>query len=211
MSVTCLFGSVSASRSGMMQGMLVPVLPSAFGSSGKGCLRRNSTTLSEAADSSSVASISARPNASRAAKPLDAGHHVLRADRLAVMEAQPVAQRQPPELAVILDRVARDHLRLHRIVRRLPIQRVEHEVAVVAGDGGGGPDRVDHRRVAFGDEAQQLRGLGEARRGERAGRGRGEEGAALHRLRSSSARSRTCRSAWTGPPRLRCWPGRGGR
>ncbi len=67
-SVTALFGSVVANRSGMMQGMLVPVLPSAFGSSGNGFFSRNRTTLSETADSSSVTAISALPNASRAAK-----------------------------------------------------------------------------------------------------------------------------------------------
>ena len=49
----------------MIGHMLVAVLPSASGKSGKGCFRRNTMVVSSGAESSLVAAISAWPNASR--------------------------------------------------------------------------------------------------------------------------------------------------
>ena len=68
MSVTCLNGSVIASRSGMIGQMFPAVLASASGSSGNGRIRRNTMLRSSGADTSAVAAISADPNASRTAQ-----------------------------------------------------------------------------------------------------------------------------------------------
>ena len=64
-SVTCLKGSVFASRSGIIGHMATPALPSASGSSGNGRLRRNAMVISSGAESSSVAANKACPKASR--------------------------------------------------------------------------------------------------------------------------------------------------
>ena len=61
----CVNGSVLASRSGMIGHMEVADLPSASGNCGNGRLSRKRIVLSSGALSSSVASISAWPNASR--------------------------------------------------------------------------------------------------------------------------------------------------
>ena len=69
-SVICLNGSVFASRSGIISGFGVVGLPNACGSSGNGFFSLNWIVLSSGAESSSVAAISAPPNASRAAQRL---------------------------------------------------------------------------------------------------------------------------------------------
>ena len=67
-SVICLNGSVLASRSGIITGDGVVGLLSAWGSSGNGLFSRNWMVRSSGAESSSVAAISAPPNASRFAQ-----------------------------------------------------------------------------------------------------------------------------------------------
>src|SRR5262249_28567798 len=71
-----------------------------------------------------------------------------------------------------------DHLRLRRELGVDRKQRVEDAVTVVAGDVGGGPDRVEDAQIRLCDEFQRLpviRRLGAVawqRGGERAGGGR---------------------------------------
>ena len=64
-SVTCVNGSVLAIRSGMITGRNPGVFANAAGSSANGRFNRNTSVLSSFADNSSVAAISAPPNASR--------------------------------------------------------------------------------------------------------------------------------------------------
>ena len=58
------------------------------------------------------------------------------------MEPQSFAQRQPPQPAVGLDRVALHHLRLRREVVIQPVERVEDEIAVGTGERRVGEARV---------------------------------------------------------------------
>ena len=113
--------------------------------------------LSSGADSSSVRAISAWPNASRAPQRLIEATQSRASTLLAVVEHQPVAQRELPGLAVVLDDVAGDHLRRGLeavLLAGLPVQRVEHHVAVVARHVGRGPDRIEDRQVRLRDEFQ---------------------------------------------------------
>ncbi len=89
----------------------------------------------------------------------DAGHAIPRQHRRAVVEQQPVPQPQRPAPAAIRDDVPLHHLRLHlqRVV--LPVQRVEHEVAVVARDVDRGPDRIECRDIGLRDEPQHAAAL----------------------------------------------------
>ena len=92
-----------------------------------------------------------RRTASRFAQRLMRGDAVARQHRRAVVEFQPVAQRQVPlALPSLLDDVAGDHLRLRLELRVDAVQRVEHHEPVVAGDVGGGPDRIEEVRSACG-------------------------------------------------------------
>jgi len=64
----------------------------------------------------------------------DAGHAVSRKHRRAVVEHQPIPERQLPEFAIILDRVSSDHLRLGPEAVVLGKKRVENQVGVIARD-----------------------------------------------------------------------------
>ena len=110
----------------------------------------------------------------------DAGDAVAGADGFAVVEAQAVAQREAPEAAVVFDDMAGDHLRRGGVGFVGAVEGIEDEEAVVAGDGDGGPDRVERGDVGLGDEAQGFGRLGpDSRGGQGGGRG-GQEGASLH-------------------------------
>ena len=125
-------------------------------------------TVSDGAVISSTRFISAWPNGLRLPKRLMRGDAVAGQDLLAVMERQTVAQRQFPGLAVVVDAMARDHLRLHLELGVVAVQRVEHRQRVVAGDIGGGPDRIERRQVGMRDEIDRLRSVrpGDPRGGE---------------------------------------------
>ena len=103
-------------------------------------------------------------------------------NRLAVVEVETVAEREAPELAVILGREAFEHLRAGAILAVLPEQGIEYEVGVIAGDVSRRPHRVEDGEVGLRDEADHavVLGAGNARRGERGRRG-GHEVAAFHR------------------------------
>ena len=72
------------------------------------------------------------------------------------MKAQAVAERQRPVLAVTCGDDALHHLRLRLIGRVLTEQRVEHHHPVVAGNVGGGPNRIEHGQIGLRDESKHL-------------------------------------------------------
>ena len=89
----------------------------------------------------------------------EAGDAVAGQDLLAVMEAQALAQRQVPALAVVLDAVPVHHLRRGSVLAVHAVQRVEHHVAVVAGDVGEGGHGVERHHVLLRREAERGGGL----------------------------------------------------
>ena len=95
----------------MMKGTLASGLASASSSSGKGLVSRISSVRSSAARQASTARGEdlAEGVALRPAR--QARGAILRAHRLAVVEAQPVAQADAPDAAVVRDGVALRHLR----------------------------------------------------------------------------------------------------
>ena len=115
---------------------------------------------------------------------LDRGHAIPRQHRASVMEFQPVAQRDPHQLAVVLDRHAVGHLRRGHELTVQGEQRVEHHVAVIARHVGGGPDRIEHGQVRLRHELQHPRPLGRDDAGgcERGGTGGQQSPALDHEL-----------------------------
>ena len=114
---------------------------------------------------------------------LQRGDAVARQNRRAVVEHQSLAQLHRPAFAVVVDRVAFDHLRLR--VERLvaAVQRLVDHQREVAGDGRGGPHRIEAGQVGLRHEDQGLRGGADRRAGERQGGRRGggcDEGTAFH-------------------------------
>ena len=91
---------------------------------------------------------------------LDRGDAIAPAHRLAVMEAQSVAQGEGPQPAVILERVAFDHLRLRLQLAVDAVKLVPDHRGVKAGDIGGCHDRIDDSQVRLRNIAQDARGLG---------------------------------------------------
>ena len=85
---------------------------------------------------------------------LERGQHVLGRDGLAVVELEPVAQREGPGELVGRDVPLVDHLRLDLQVVVEREQRVVDHVAVVAHDEGRGPDRIEDLEVRVHDHAQ---------------------------------------------------------
>jgi hypothetical protein len=100
------------------------------------------------------------------------------------VEAQPLAQPDQDAAAAILDDVALGHLRLRTHLLVQAVQRVPDEVAVVAGDVGGGDDRVEHAEVGDGREAQHPRRLRQPRPREEGGAGYCHEVPPAHPVRS---------------------------
>ena len=87
---------------------------------------------------------------------IDAGHAVLGQHGLVVVELEAVAQGEPPQLAVLAHHVPGDHLRAGFVLAVGAVERVEHHEAMIAGDVGGGPMRVEHGEVGLRHELQQL-------------------------------------------------------
>ena len=85
---------------------------------------------------------------------LDARDAIARQHGVAVVELQAVAQRDVPLSAIGACHVARRHLRMRLEVVVLTVQRVEHQVRVVARHIGGGPDRIERGQVGLRDELQ---------------------------------------------------------
>jgi hypothetical protein len=73
------------------------------------------------------------------------------------MKAEPVAQLELIGQLVGRNAVIADHLRMRRKLGVDREQRIEHHVAVVARNVGGGPDRIQHPQIRLRDEAQSLR------------------------------------------------------
>ena len=90
----------------------------------------------------------------------DAGDAVLAADRLAVVEEEVFAEGDAPGSAFVEEFGAFGHLELGFEGGGGVVEAVPDHQGVVAGDGGGGPDRVGVVEVALGDEAEDCRGLG---------------------------------------------------
>ena len=148
----------------------MPILPSASGKSGKGGLQAKQ-------DGSVVArgqfigrehqglaeGVALRPAAN--ACDAIAGEH-----RRIVMEEEAIAQLQPPDPPILLCDGAFDHLRLHLEGAVLSVERVEDEIAVIARDIDGGPDRIERGEVGSRDEAEHPLALG-ARQSRRRQRG----------------------------------------
>jgi hypothetical protein len=91
------------------------------------------------------------------ARALDRGDAIGCAHRLAVMPLEAVAQREGVGQFVVADFPLLDHLwvRLKILVDRK--QGVEDEIAEIAGDVSGGPDRIDAPKVGLREEAQRRR------------------------------------------------------
>ena len=107
-------------------------------------------------------------------------------DRASVVPREPVAQGDGVDPAVVAHRVPRGHLRLGLEVRVRPEEGVVDRVAVVAGDEGGGPDRIDVLEIRVdGDVELALAGGGE-RKGEAEAERGGREGAAHAPARADS-------------------------
>ena len=87
----------------------------------------------------------------------DRGDAVGPAYRLPVMEFEAVAQRETVVELVRRDLELADHLGLRPELGVDREQRVEHHVAVVAGDVGRRPDRIEHLHIGLRDKAQGLR------------------------------------------------------
>ena len=90
----------------------------------------------------------------------DRGDAIGGAHRLAVMPFQAVAQGEAVGQLVVAGRPAIDHLRLRLEVLVEREQRVEDQIAEIARDIGGRPDRVDAAQIGLRNEPQGLlRGL----------------------------------------------------
>ena len=89
----------------------------------------------------------------------DAGGDIPTADRLAVMEAQAAAEFDGPAPPVVLDRMTRGHLGTDGEALVEAVERVEHEVTVIARRSGTGPHRVENDQVGIGHEPQDLRSV----------------------------------------------------
>ncbi len=84
----------------------------------------------------------------------DRCHRVPSQHRLVVVEAQPRAQAELPVQAVRRFGPGLSHLRLRLEPCVYRDQLVIDQVSVVAGDDGGGPDRVEAGQVGLRDHAQ---------------------------------------------------------
>ena len=86
---------------------------------------------------------------------LDARDAVARQDRRSVVELQPVAERQRPIPAVVLDRVSFQHQRVWNEVLVATIQRLVDHAGEVAGDQGRCPNRIEAGQVRLRDVDQR--------------------------------------------------------
>ena len=88
-----------------------------------------------------------------------AGDHVAAENRRAVVEQQPVAQRQRPDLLIRVDGVTGQHLVLRRAGGIEREQRIEHHHHVVARHEGA-DQRIEQRQVGIRNELQRGGGGG---------------------------------------------------
>ena len=142
---------------------------------------------------------------------LQARGAVARAHRLAVVEAQALAQPDRPGPAVAAGVVAFRHLRLRAHGAVHAVERVEDVVAVLHGDQRGREDRVERDEVGRGHEAQCARPRVLADRGQRQGgccRYLQEVAALAGHRAASSEMHRSTLARWAGEPR--CDPARSG-
>src|SRR5205814_7285806 len=84
------------------------------------------------------------------------GDAVRRPDRGAVVESEPVPQLQIPLQAVILYRMTLDHLRLYVEFSVVAVERVVDCQSKVAGNVGGGPNRVERSKVGVRHKGEGL-------------------------------------------------------
>ena len=130
-------------------------LPSAMGSSGKGRFRRKRMVRSSGAESSSVASIRTVPKGSRLAQRRMLATQSRASTFSPSWKQQALAKRQVPAPAVVLDAVPVHHLRRGAELAVHAVERVEHHVAVVAGDVGEGGDGIERHHVLLRREAER--------------------------------------------------------
>ena len=150
----CWKASVLASRSGMMNGTLVESLPSASRISGNGAFSLSVKVLSSTAVHLVDRLQQLLAERVALAPALDRGDAVGGAHRLAVMPFEAVAQRETVGQLVVAGRPLVDHLRLRLEVLVEREQRVEDQIAEIARDIGGGPDRVEDAQIGLRDEPQ---------------------------------------------------------
>src|ERR1700730_4483997 len=150
-----------------MNGARLDTLAMASISSGNGSLSRIVKFLPSAPVISSTTVASVWPRASRAiqrwSEAVQSGRPTRAADRLAVMEFEPVTQGETVAELVRRDIVVADHLRMRFEFGVERKQRVEHHIAVIAGDVCCRPYRIEHAQIRLGDKTQGLR-VGGARR-----------------------------------------------
>jgi len=152
-SLICSLASVEARRAGMMNGTLLDGLPRASSTAPKGSLSSSVNVFLSDAASLPVAAVSSLPSEVLLPPALDRHDAVFGGHGLAIVELEPVAQRERPLHVVAADGVPVHHLRLDLEARVAGEQRVVDEIGVVPGDVGRGPDRVEDLQVRDGDDA----------------------------------------------------------
>src|SRR6266702_1738853 len=95
------------------------------------------------------------------------------------MEFQPVAEGHHPDLAAVLDDMARHHLRLRLQIFVDAVERIEHQEAVIAIDEAGGDHRIEDGCIRLWHKAQGPGALrpGDPREAERGTKDSAETGA----------------------------------
>ena len=114
----------------------------------------------------------------------DAGDHVARQHRRAVVERQPRAQPEGPGLEVGADRMPLDHLRLRFKPVIDPVQRVPDQQGAVAHDILRGPDRIEVGQIGLRHKPQHLvaRRARQPWHGKSARRGKRTRGGGLQKI-----------------------------
>ena len=143
----CWLIGVSATRLGMTNSGTEADLASVFSIRPNGSFSTIWKVRSSTAFIDWVNLASRPPCASLSVKRLIEGSDVGRGDRRAVVPLEPVAQLEGPGELVVAHRPALDHLRLRLELGVEREQRVVDQVAVVADDVGGGPDRIEDLQI----------------------------------------------------------------
>ena len=86
---------------------------------------------------------------------LQARHRIACQYRRAIMEAQPLAQRDPPAPAIVFHCGPGRHLRLRLAVAVQPVERVVHHVRMLNRHVRSREERVQHGHIRHGHEAQR--------------------------------------------------------
>ena len=197
-SVMAVFGSVLAMRSGIMNGTLLSIFASASMTKPIGCLSTSLNGLGvHGVERGGVAHqrLTHAVLGTPATQRCDAirGRH-----RRTVVPLEAVAQREGVGELVVAHRPCVDHLRLGLVVRIEREQRVPDHVGVVAGDVGGGPDRIERAQVSDRNRSDhdfllRQRGLAETDREQRGHGRKTEQPAAFHGFSPHLARPRNIR------------------